>query len=144
MADAIPSVNLAPLSLTLILLGGALGGLARYWMTGWVSASAGVSFPWGTLVVNVSGALLIGMAAAAWMPPGGLSEAWIPMWAWLVVGILGSYTTVSSFSLQTLILLRDGRPMQALLNILLSVTLCLSAAALAYTAVRGVIGRVSL
>ena len=140
MSDAMPVVGLNPSSLTLILLGGALGGLLRYWMTAWISSRIGDTFPCGTLVVNVSGASLIGVAAA-WMLSGGPGGGQINAWAWLVVGILGSYTTVSSFSLQTLILLRGSRLPQAFFNIFLSVFLCLGGAALAYTVTGYVLAR---
>lgn len=140
MSDTTSSLGLAPLSLFFILLGGALGGLLRYWMTAWVSSRMGDAFPWGTLLVNVSGACLIGMVAA-WVLPDGLGGGQVNVWAWLVVGGLGSYTTVSSFSLQTLILLRGKRPLRALFNVLLSVFLCLGAAALAYSVMRYLLER---
>lgn len=120
-------------ALLLVLLGGALGGMARYWVSTQVTARLGGDFPWGTLLVNVTGALLIGLAAAG-IEAAGTPEAWQSVWIWGVLGVLGSYTTVSSFSLQTLMLLQRGHGVAALGNVLLSVILCLGAAALAYYA----------
>ncbi len=104
-------------------LGGALGGMARFWVSGVVARWVGETFPWGTLVVNVSGSFTIGLLATL-LPSDGDAQLWLV----LVVGILGSYTTVSSFSLQTLALVRDGEWLHAGLNILASVVLCLGAA----------------
>lgn len=115
----------------LVLLGGALGGMARVWVSTRVAHGHGVVFPWGTLVVNVSGAACIGVLAGLLgvgtePPPGGIA------WAGLVAGLLGSYTTVSSFSLQTLALFRQGEPLRALANVAASLLLCLAAAGTAF------------
>lgn len=83
--------------LLLVGAGGALGGLARFWLSQWIDRRTGGRFPWGTLAVNTSGALLIGVALGLVADPRGAS--WL--WLLLVVGVLGSFTTVSSFSLQT-------------------------------------------
>lgn len=104
-------------------LGGALGGIARYGLSGLVGRRFGETFPWGTLAVNWSGALCIGLAAAL------LDERNHVMWYWIVYGFLGSYTTVSSFSLQTLELARGGEIRRALGNVALSLTGCWVAAA---------------
>ncbi|HXH04511.1 MAG TPA: fluoride efflux transporter CrcB [Candidatus Competibacteraceae bacterium] len=115
----------------LVALGSALGGLARYWLSGLVAAAVGQVFPWGTLLVNVTGSLAIGFFATLTGPDG----------RWLVapearqffmVGVCGGYTTFSSFSLQTLALAQDGEWLQAGLNILLSVILCLLGVWLGY------------
>ncbi len=103
--------------LLLVGAGGALGGLARFWLVQWIdNRTGGGRFPWGTLAVNVSGALLIGLAL------GRVSGPALTSWLWLllVVGVLGSFTTVSSFSLQVVgVAERDGlRP--AVLYILLA------------------------
>jgi fluoride exporter len=114
------------MELLLVVAGSALGGMARFWLSGVVAGRIGETFPWGTLAVNVSGALAIGlvaaMALAGTLGPHG--------WHFAVFGFLGSYTTVSSFSLQTLMLARDGEWRHAAANIVLSVGLCLSAAGL--------------
>jgi fluoride exporter len=85
----------------------------------------GETFPWGTMVVNVSGAFLLGILAAS-AASHGLFAAVRP-WQFAAIGILGTYTTVSSFSLQTLALARDGEMMRAAGNMVLSLSLCLVA-----------------
>jgi CrcB protein len=116
-------------NIVLLLLGCALGGTARYWLSGVVGRKFGETFPWGTMTVNVSGALAVGVIAGA----GAAGHGWLAdagLWRFAVVGFLGSYTTVSSFSLQTLALLRDGESRQAAGNVALSLGLSLAAAAL--------------
>ena len=115
-----------------VALGGALGGVVRVWLAGVVTRRFGERFPWGTLVVNVTGSGLIGVAAALALGQAGSAIARPSAWALLVIGVLGSYTTVSSFSFQTLVLLQAGEPGRAGANIAASVSLCLGAAALAY------------
>lgn len=127
-----PGLPLSPMQLVLVVLGGGLGGMARHALSSWAVAVLGESFPWGTLIVNVSGAAGIGMAAAWLLPAAAGSQAHV-LWSGLVIGVLGSYTTVSSFSLQTWLLFSSGRAWAALLNILLSVSLCLGAALLGFT-----------
>lgn len=118
----------AMIDLLLVALGGSIGACARFWLSGVVARRAGETFPWGTLAVNVSGAALIGLAAARALTADGVDEAWREAWLLVVTGGLGSYTTVSSFSLQTLALLRAGEGRRAVLNVLASLSLCLSAA----------------
>jgi CrcB protein len=115
-----------------VALGSALGGTARFWLSGVVGRRIGERFPWGTMAVNVSGALAIGLVAAAAASGQGVLAA-PAAWQLAVIGFLGSYTTVSSFSLQTLALAREGEAMRAGGNILLSLVLCLGAAALGFT-----------
>ncbi len=112
-------------------LGGALGGMGRYWCSGVVARAFGETFPWGTIVVNVSGSLIIGFLATLMSPDGRLL---VPpdARAFLAIGLLGGYTTFSSFSLQTLNLVRDGEWLWAIANIFLSLTLCLAAVWLGY------------
>ncbi len=114
--------------LILVALGGALGACARFWLSGAVARRLGEVFPWGTLAVNVSGAFAIGLLAARFLTVDGIAEPWRAIWLLLVTGVLGSYTTVSSFSLQTLALVRAGEPLGAALNVLASLALCLGAA----------------
>ena len=112
-----------------VTLGSAIGGPARYFVSGLVGRHIGETFPWGTMVVNVSGAFLIGLAAAA------AANGVLPMpvsWQIAVTGFLGAYTTVSSFSLQTMALARDGQFLKAGGNVALSLVLCLSAVTLGY------------
>lgn len=121
------------------MLGSALGGVARFWLAGTVERRTSGAFPWGILAVNASGALTIGIVAGiATGTEGGLGGAELRQF--LVFGFLGSYTTVSSFSLQTLALLQAGRPARALANVALSVALCLGGAALGALGARAIAG----
>lgn len=112
-----------------ILVGGALGGMARFGLADAVGRRLGGHFPWGILLVNASGALLIGIAAAAVMTATEHHPAIRLAWQFGAVGFLGSYTTVSSFSLQTLAMMHDRKWKSAAANTLLSLVLCLGGAA---------------
>src|SRR5581483_666476 len=107
-----------------IALGSALGGMLRYWLSGLVAGSIGEIFPWGTLLVNISGSLVIGFFATLTGPDARLLVSPL-MRQFVMVGLCGGYTTFSSFSLQTLSLARDGDYLRAGMNVLLSVALCL-------------------
>ncbi|HWF19828.1 MAG TPA: fluoride efflux transporter CrcB [Verrucomicrobiae bacterium] len=110
----------------LVALGGALGSVARFWLGGMIGARMGETFPWGTVIVNITGSFLIGLFFAMtepgsrWLAPPGAR-------AFLMTGICGGYTTFSSFSLQTLNLLRDGQWLYAGGNVIFSMVLCLFA-----------------
>jgi CrcB protein len=107
-----------------VMLGSALGGGARYWCSGFAANHFGELFPWGTLIVNVVGSFIIGFFATLTGPDGRLlvrTEAR----QFVMVGLCGGYTTFSSFSLQTLALIRDGEMGRAGGNIGLSFVLCL-------------------
>src|SRR4051794_32171211 len=102
-----------------IALGGALGSMARYWLSGAVAVRIGETFPWGTIVVNVTGSFIIGCFGGLTGPEGRLLvDPAVRMF--VMVGICGGYTTFSSFSLQTLDLARDGEWLYAGANILYS------------------------
>ncbi|PBS13284.1 fluoride efflux transporter CrcB [Lysobacteraceae bacterium NML93-0792] len=120
------------LQLLSVAIGGAFGGAARFWLSGVVARRFGKTFPWGTLVVNVSGAFAIGVLAALWTERAGHAVLHVPLWTGLVVGVLGSFTTVSSFSLQTLALLRDGEYARAFGNVAGSLLGCLAAVSAGY------------
>ncbi len=108
----------------LIFLGGGLGSVARWLASGLVATRFGEAFPWGTLVVNVSGSFVIGFFAA-WTGPGGRSTVPPAFRQFFMLGICGGYTTFSSFSLQTLSLMQSGEWWRAGGNCILSVALCL-------------------
>ena len=108
-----------------VSLGSVFGGIARFWLSGFVARRVGETFPWGTMVINVSGAFLIGVLAASAAGHGAFAAA--RPWQFAVTGFLGCYTTVSSFSLQTLSLARDGELKLAVWNLVLSLSLCLLA-----------------
>jgi fluoride exporter len=105
-------------------LGSALGGLARYWVSGFAARCLGQTFPWGTLAVNVLGCSFIGWFAAMTGPDGRWLVA-TPVRQFVMVGIVGGFTTFSTFSLETLNLTRDGQWFRAGANILGSLALCL-------------------
>jgi CrcB protein len=109
-----------------IALGGAFGTAARYWLSGVVAQAVGETFPWGTLLINVSGSFIIGFFAVLTGPDG---RVFAPSLArqFVMTGMCGGFTTFSSFSLQTLNLVNDGEWLRAGGNIGLSVVLCLLA-----------------
>ena len=108
----------------LIAVGSAIGGSLRYWLSGMIAESMGVLFPWGTLVINITGSLAIGLISTATTGDGPypVSVEWRNF---MMVGICGGYTTFSSFSLQTLGLLQNGQILGAMMNVVGSVVLCL-------------------
>ena len=111
-------------TLVLISLGGAFGAVMRYLASTSVYAITGRGFPYGTLFVNVAGSLLIGVLAIVMLERMSIGPEWR---AAVLVGILGSFTTFSTFSLETLYLIEQGEMMRAMSNIALSVLLCLAA-----------------
>ncbi len=109
-----------------IAVGSAIGGVTRYWISGVAARLIGETFPWGTLIVNVSGSLIIGFVATLTAPDGRVFIGSVARLA-IMAGFCGGYTTFSSFSIQTLNLLNDGEWLHAGANIVLSVVLCLVA-----------------
>jgi CrcB protein len=114
------------LSYLWVALGGALGTTARYWLSGVVARSVGETFPWGTLVINVTGSFVIGFFGALTGPDGRVFVGSTAR-QFVMIGMCGGYTTFSSFSLQTLNLMNDGEWLQAGANVVLSVLLCMIA-----------------
>jgi len=110
----------------LVMVGGALGTGARFWLSGFVAERGGELFPLGTLVVNVTGSFAIGFLAA-FMDPEGSFLVSPRVRQFFMIGVCGGYTTFSSFSLQTLDLVRNGDWFKASLNIVLSFVCCLLA-----------------
>ena len=102
-----------------VMLGGALGGMLRMWVGNRVAHYLGGHFPWGTLVINLSSALLLGVAFGVWNVQGSAPDTL--GWGILAAGLLGGYSTVSSLSLQV-ITLWPQRPVSAVCYLLVSVT----------------------
>ena len=116
-----------------VMLGSALGGFARYWLSGLAAHHIGETFPFGTLIVNVTGSFVIGFFAALTGPDGRVFLG-ADARQFVMTGICGGYTTFSSFSLQTLNLARDGEWALAGVNAVLSLVLCLVAVWLGHIA----------
>jgi fluoride exporter len=116
----------APTTWLAVAFGGALGSLARFWLGAAVVALTGPRFPWGTLLINVVGSAVIGLAAGLALGSGRLAM-YPDFRAFLIVGVCGGFTTFSSFSLQTLDLLQAGEVWPAAGYIVGSVVLCLLA-----------------
>jgi CrcB protein len=114
-----------------VALGGAIGSVARLWLSVYVTLLTGLGFPWGTILVNIIGSLVIGFFATLTGPSGRVVVP-VEAQAFVIVGLCGGFTTFSAFSLQTLELARDGRLLYAAANIALSVVLCLTAVALGH------------
>lgn len=109
-----------------VAVGGAIGTTGRYWLSGLVAQLIGETFPWGTLLINVTGSFIIGFFAMLTGPDGRIYVGSNAR-QFVMIGICGGYTTFSSFSLQTLSLMNDGEWFRAGGNIVLSIVLCLLA-----------------
>jgi len=120
-----------------VALGGAIGALLRYQtgrgLTHWLGAQAVTAFPWATLMVNVLGSLLMGVLAGFLARHGQGGEQWR---LFIGVGVLGGFTTFSSFSLEMMMLIERGQPVQALTYVLISVLAGLSALYIGLIAMR--------
>jgi fluoride exporter len=108
-----------------IASGGAIGALMRFWVSNWTYQVFGRNFPYGTLMVNVLGSLLMGFLFIWLTERAAVSAEWRGI---ILVGFLGAFTTFSTFSIETFNLIQGGELGKAMLNILLSVVLCLAAA----------------
>jgi CrcB protein len=109
-----------------VATGGAIGSIARFWLTGAMTALTGPKFPWGTLLINVAGSLIIGLVAGIALSPSRIALN-PDLRLFLMTGICGGFTTFSAFSLQTLDLIQAGDMAPALGYIAASVLLCLLA-----------------
>jgi CrcB protein len=116
-----------------ICLGGAIGTGARYALSGWLLKALGASFPYGTLAVNVLGSFLVGSVMYA-----GLEAGMIPptLRVALATGVLGGFTTYSSFSYETLRYIQEGAWLVAALNLAATFLGCLAACFLGWTGAR--------
>jgi CrcB protein len=109
----------------LIFVGAGFGGVFRYWISNLSYWFLGRQFPYGTLIVNVSGCFLMGLLFVLLLERfDGIGPQ---LRSLLLIGLLGGYTTFSSFSIETLNLFENGAPLAGVANILLSVILCLAA-----------------
>ncbi len=100
------------MNILLVAIGGALGAVLRYLTVGWAGRTFGLDFPWGTMIVNVAGSFVMGLAAVLLMErvPG----SWERAAPFLMTGVLGGFTTFSAFSLDALYLFERGRMAAAL------------------------------
>lgn len=112
------------LQLLTIAGGGALGAVLRFGVSSYVYRLLGRDFPYGTLAVNMIGSFVMGLLFILFVERGLASAEWRSA---IIIGFLGAFTTFSTFSIETLLLLESGELSKAALNVLLSVTLCLFA-----------------
>lgn len=112
------------LPVILVALGGAIGAVLRYSLSNFVAYRFISSFPLGTLIVNVTGCLLVGYLLVKGFETGSLSMNWR---LFLIIGIGGAFTTFSSFSFETVALMREGLYLMAVINVFVNLFLCLSA-----------------
>lgn len=115
-------MSISTLQFALVFLGGGLGSISRYWLSGLVYQKLGNGFPYGTLAVNVLGCLLIGVLMTATEERFLVNPA---VRVFFAIGILGGFTTFSTFSFETISLLRDGQVLYATANILANMMTCL-------------------
>jgi CrcB protein len=120
----------------LVGVGGALGSVCRAGMTDLVTRWIGNGFPFGTLVVNVMGAILMGLLAGYGETEPGRLIFSPGARTFLMIGFLGGYTTFSSFSLQTFLLMEQGNWIGAFLNVFLSVLLCVGGIWIGFSVIR--------
>ena len=112
-----------------IALGGAIGALGRHYISNIISFLLGHSFPFSTIIVNLIGSFLMGILVSSF------AHVWTPsieIRAFLVIGVLGAFTTFSAFSMETINLFRSGHVGTAILNVIMQNALCLSAAGVGF------------
>ena len=107
------------MNVLLVAIGAAIGGVARYLIGGWLASLLGANFPWGTVFVNVTGSFVIGVVLVL-VQGGALPAGARPF---VAVGILGGYTTFSTYSYETLKLITDGNYGVAVINVFVQLVL---------------------
>lgn len=129
-ADKGAKASMSFSTVVFVMIGGALGTLARYLISVLALPISG-NLPWGTIIINIAGSFIIGFFGTLTLASGRypMSE---PVRLFVMVGLCGGFTTFSSFSLQTLDLLRSGETVRAAINIVASVVLCVSAVAVGH------------
>jgi CrcB protein len=120
-------------NVVLVFVGGAVGSVARYLVATWAAGRFGSDFPRGTLIVNLVGSFLIAVILEASLRSGWISA---PVRLFLTTGVMGGFTTYSSFNYETLRLFEEGPPALALLNVTLTFLGCLAAGLLGLASVR--------
>ena len=111
-----------------IAAGGAVGAILRFLVQYFSANVFGLTFPWGTLIVNVLGCAIIGVISGYWIESGFAIS--VELRGALVIGCLGAFTTFSAFSLDTMVLFQNGEIIRASMNIMATLILCLSAVAI--------------
>jgi len=114
-------MTLALNQLIFIAAGGAIGAVFRFLVSNGIHSFMGRGFPYGTLTVNVMGSFVMGISYVMLIERLEVSPEWR---AFIVVGLLGAFTTFSTFSIETLVLIQNSELSKAMLNVLLSVLLC--------------------
>lgn len=109
-----------------VMLGGAIGSLSRFLLASWIDGISGALFPWGTVIVNIIGCFIIGLFSGLIVPEGPWNAPPV-LRSFAIIGVLGGFTTFSSFSLQSVALFRQGHHWLALGNVSLSMGACLLA-----------------
>lgn len=117
------------MSILAVAVGGALGAYCRYTIGQWAMAGPGKSFPYGTLIANVVGCFIMGLVMAA-MARGFISA--VPWHDFIAEGFLGALTTFSTFSLDTFKAMYNGEISKGVINLVVSVVLCLAAVGMGY------------
>lgn len=123
-----------------ICLGGAAGTGARYLLSGWLLRAAGPGFPWGTLAVNVLGSFLLGVIMQVALATDLLSPT---LRLTLTTGVMGGFTTYSTFNYETLQYLQQNDWLMGSLNLAVTVVVCLAAGSLGFVAGRVIAGGLS-